>query len=528
MGTMGISDLRVVARRASSAIAPAAVGLATGVVALTLLVVVLGPILPTHGVLGSFLHALRAHPSSGLVSVLFAMGVPIDWKVSPVPLHGTIRPTSVIADFPVLVVATAVVALGAIVAGLLAARARDRDSKGLLVSGTSFALLVGAVSVAVSHARPMTLSRGVHADLNVSPLVAVAVGAGWAAMGTLVGLALHRRVAQRLSGRLVHAARTPVASGLVVLSFGLATLGCTGSAATTAAGMSKDGNRATSGESSTTSTSGATSTSPTTADGSSTSTTAVRGTSNGAGGRSGTGGSGAGTTSTTANGAGTAAPSGGTAASGSPSGSPSGSIGAAGLRPPTPGSYLYDTTGSLSYLGTTKAYPAVTTLVVDAAAGLVQHAVRNLTNGGDGFTIEQIYDYRPEGIAVNQQRLSVSLGSLKTVKTLLPTGSALWLGTNDGPGAHHEFDLQGKDIAGHEIVDVLRTEKITVGGQSVSADVVRTSLTFSGSANGSIVLDQWFVRSARVVGKEHLDGDVRASLVRLTTKYDAVLRRLTP
>ena len=116
----------------------------------------------------------------------------------------------------------------------------------------------------------------------------------------------------------------------------------------------------------------------------------------------------------------------------------------------------------------------------------------------------------------------------KTVKTLRPTGSALWLGINDGPGAHHEFDLQGKDIAGHEIVDVLRTEKIAVGGQSVSADVVRTTLTFSGSASGSIVLDQWFVRSARVVGKEHLEGDVRASLVRLTSKYDAVLRRLTP
>ena len=62
----------------------------------------------------------------------------------------------------------------------------------------------------------------------------------------------------------------------------------------------------------------------------------------------------------------------------------------------------------------------MTTLVVDPAVGLVQHAVRNLTNGGDGFTIEQIYDYRPEGIAVDQQRLSVSLGSLKTVKTLRP------------------------------------------------------------------------------------------------------------
>ena len=223
MGTMGMAELRAVARRASSAIAPAAVGLATGVVALTLLVVTLGPILPTHGVLGSFLHALRAHPSSGLVTVLFAMGVPIQWKVSPVPLHGTVRPTSVIADFPVLLVATAVVAVGAIVAGLLAARARDRDSKGLLASGASFALLVGAASVAVSHARPMTLSRGVRADLNVSPWVAVAVGAGWATMGTLVGVALHRRVAQRLSGRLVQAARTPVASGLVVLSFGLAT-----------------------------------------------------------------------------------------------------------------------------------------------------------------------------------------------------------------------------------------------------------------------------------------------------------------
>lgn len=507
--------------------APAAVGLATGVVAMTALVVLAGSLLPVHGVAGTLLKAMHAHPSGGLVALLFGMGVPVHWKAAPLPLQGTVGGMSVVAKFPALLLATAVVAAAAIVAGLLAARARDRAGRrgghGLVAPIVSFGVLTATVAWAVSHARPMRLAPGLRADVNVSPFAALLFGAAWAAAGIGVGLAIHEQLARRLSGRLVQAARTPVASGLVVLSFGLATLGCAGPPASTLGASPRSGGAHHSGDASTTTTTGALATTSTSAlaPESPTTTAASRGAASGSRAAGAASGGSAGATAATA---GLAT---GGAAAGTTSGG-SGGVAGAGLQPPAPGTYSYDTTGTLSYLGTTKPYPAVTSLVVDPVAGTVQHALRELRNGGDGFVIEQTYDYRPEGIAVDQQRLTVTLGAIKTVKTLYPTAAALWFGTNDRPGAHHEFDLQGKDISAHETVDLLRVERITVGGQSVDAHVVRTTLTFAGSASGRITLDQWFVRSARVVGKEHLDGDVKASIVRLTTSYDATLQRLTP
>jgi len=83
------------------------------------------------------------------------------------------------------------------------------------------------------------------------------------------------------------------------------------------------------------------------------------------------------------------------------------------------GIYNYNTTGSTSSLLGTKSFPPVTTLTIDAPTGTRQHSVRQLeSSNGDGFVIDQILDYQPDGVAVVQQRLAMTQSGNKTVRTL--------------------------------------------------------------------------------------------------------------
>ena len=56
--------------------------------------------------------------------------------------------------------------------------------------------------------------------------------------------------------------------------------------------------------------------------------------------------------------------------------------GARALAPATPGTYRYDTAGATTFAGTAVAFPAVTTLVVDAPSGTRQRSTRNLRDAG--------------------------------------------------------------------------------------------------------------------------------------------------
>ena len=69
----------------------------------------------------------------------------------------------------------------------------------------------------------------------------------------------------------------------------------------------------------------------------------------------------------------------------------------------------YDTTGSASYGFGTVTFPRVTTLTVDAPTGTQQHSTRRLLDGsGNGFVLDETFDYLPDGIHLDKLVLTMT------------------------------------------------------------------------------------------------------------------------
>ncbi|MFN2607446.1 MAG: hypothetical protein ABR511_06055, partial [Acidimicrobiales bacterium] len=99
-----------------------------------------------------------------------------------------------------------------------------------------------------------------------------------------------------------------------------------------------------------------------------------------------------------------------------------------------------------------------------------------------------------------------------------------------GPGTHLAYDLAGGSGAAHLVIDVLRTERVTVGGQGVDTLVMHVvaSLPSGGDTTASLDMTAWFAPSARIWVKEHgaLDAAAAGGLLKVHSGYDATLQRL--
>jgi hypothetical protein len=149
-------------------------------------------------------------------------------------------------------------------------------------------------------------------------------------------------------------------------------------------------------------------------------------------------------------------------------------------------------------------------------------------NGSNGMVVDQTLAYGAGGISVVNQRLTMSMSGNTKVRTVTPSGPALWLAAGAAPGAHRDISLTGDNLAGTEAVDVLRGETVSVGGQPVDALLVQSTLRLTGSTSGTITLQQWLVRGGGLPVKEHTTGTVTTGSTTVTLHYDAVLQRLTP
>ena len=219
-----------------------------------------------------------------------------------------------------------------------------------------------------------------------------------------------------------------------------------------------------------------------------------------------------------------------TASASTATGGPSGAAAAAaGFAPAAPGVYRYATSGSTSSLLGKQTAPSVTTLTVDPASGTQQHSLRQLLSAnGDGFVIDQVLDYQPQGVAVVRQRLSLTQKGKSSVKTLNAAPPTVIIPLGTAAGTHREFSLTGVGIAGHEVVDLLNGLVVAVGGQSVNTVLVRTVLSVSGSVSGTIQLDQWWSPSSRVPVKEQLTGTMKSGFATVKTNYTATLQSVNP
>lgn len=205
--------------------------------------------------------------------------------------------------------------------------------------------------------------------------------------------------------------------------------------------------------------------------------------------------------------------------------------GARPLTPATAGTYRFDTAGATTIAGTTMPFPAVTTLVVDPPSGTSQRATRNLRDAaGNGLVTEFTLDYRPEGVFVVSLRVTVALNGITDVRDLRPASPALLLATGARPGAHLEVDLTGTSPA-KLAVDLLREERVTIGGQALETLVVRATVTLApGNLSGRQELTVNVDRGSRLWVKERSVTDATAlgGLVTAHSEYTATLQRLTP
>jgi hypothetical protein len=205
--------------------------------------------------------------------------------------------------------------------------------------------------------------------------------------------------------------------------------------------------------------------------------------------------------------------------------------GARALTPAAPGTYRYDTAGATTALGSTVPFPAVTTLVVDAPSGTRQRSTRNLRDaGGTGVQSEFNLDYRPEGVFLTSLRLTVGFSGAVDSRELRPASPVLLLATGAGPGAHREADLAGTSAA-KLVIDVLREERVTIGGQAVDTLVMRATVTLApGDVTGRQELTVNIDRGSRLWVKERsvLDASAAGGLFTAHSEYTATLQRLTP
>ncbi len=220
-----------------------------------------------------------------------------------------------------------------------------------------------------------------------------------------------------------------------------------------------------------------------------------------------------------------------TTRAGAASTTPTVAAGAKALTPAKPGTYRFDTAGATTVAGTTTPFPAVTTLVVDPPSGTTQHATRNLRDAaGTGPATEFTLDYRPEGVFVVSLRVTIGLNGFTDVRELRPASPVLLLATGARPGAHIDVDLTGTSSA-KLAFDVLREERLTIGGQAVDTLVLRATVTLApGDVSGRQELTVNVDRGSRLWVKERsvLDASALGGLVTAHSDYTATLQRLTP
>ena len=206
--------------------------------------------------------------------------------------------------------------------------------------------------------------------------------------------------------------------------------------------------------------------------------------------------------------------------------------GAKGLAPPAAGTYRYDTSGSTTFsLAAAQSFPAVTTLVVDRAVGTTQHSTRDLRDAsGNGPSTELTLDYRADGVYLVALRVTYGVSGTSDGQDFQPPAPLLLLGTGARPGAHSEADLPGGGGA-KLVVDVLRTEQVTVAGKAVDTVVLQAAISLPpGDITGRLQLTVDIDPVSRLWVKEQgvTDASALGGLVQLHSQYTATLQRLTP
>lgn len=196
------------------------------------------------------------------------------------------------------------------------------------------------------------------------------------------------------------------------------------------------------------------------------------------------------------------------------------------LAPPPPGTYRYDTTGQSTFGAAVIPFPAVTTLVVEPAAGTRQRAVRDLRDAGTGLVLEYVLDYRSDGVYLVSLGASITALLFTQREELRPSSPVLLLPTGAAAGTRRELDLPSAAGGTADLVlEVQGPATITAGGGRVDSTAFRLTATLAGQLENRIELTVWMANATRVWAQERLAAEAKAPSgeVAFRSEYRATL-----
>lgn len=256
----------------------------------------------------------------------------------------------------------------------------------------------------------------------------------------------------------------------------------------------------------------------------------------------------AGSSSAASSAAPTAAVSGGTIAGASPGAAAGGraspaSPGAAGAAAPTattgssttsssttssttagstaPGTYTYDTSGTVT-AGTPRDASGTATLTVDAPAGKSQHSA--LAN--DQGRTEQDIVSRTTGAYL--ARLHIANPAFD--KEFRPSSPVLLVPNPAAPGRTWSWTATSTDGKTTVAVTarITRRETLTIGGAATPTSLVTSTLKLTGDVTYTAQMQNWYDAAHRLSVKDHTRGSGTFGGVAFTTDITSVLRSTRP
>ncbi|MBV8982717.1 MAG: hypothetical protein JO086_17600 [Acidimicrobiia bacterium] len=205
--------------------------------------------------------------------------------------------------------------------------------------------------------------------------------------------------------------------------------------------------------------------------------------------------------------------------------------GATPAKPAPPGTYHYDTSGSSSLGTQTSSPPPVTPFVVDPPNGTQQHSFRDERDAsGKGSTTDTWFDFKPAGVYLDEIKVVSSSPFGPQTIDFKANPPALAAPTGVKPGQSVEFDLSDPNFGAniHVHIDFVRTETITIGGQSVDTMVIHQVGTLSGKVTGTQTSDSWVSPQYDLFVKDHTVADISAYGIKAHSDITSTLQKLTP
>lgn len=186
-----------------------------------------------------------------------------------------------------------------------------------------------------------------------------------------------------------------------------------------------------------------------------------------------------------------------------------------------PGTYAYDSKGTVT-VGTPRQVEGTQTLVVDRPSGATQHTVQSSDQGRQ----EQDVLVRDGGTYLTR----LTLTNPAFDKTFAPDPAVLLVPDPATVGRAWTWSARSTD--GKTTVtarnSVVRTETLTIGGQRVPTSVVRTLLQIRGDVVFDGTTDTWYSEALRLPVKDRSQGEGTVSGVAFTFDVTSTMRSTRP